>query len=67
MEYSTQMDAARKGILTKEMKIVAEKEHMDPQKLMDLVAKGQVVIPAKSYIRVWIQTELVFLFVPRSM
>ena len=46
MEYSTQMDAARKGILTKEMKIVAEKEHMDPQKLMDLVAKGQVVIPA---------------------
>ena len=28
------------------MKIVAEKEQMDPQKLMDLVAKGQVVIPA---------------------
>jgi phosphomethylpyrimidine synthase len=46
MEYSTQMDAARKGILTKEMKIVAQKEQMDPQKLMDLVAKGQVIIPA---------------------
>ncbi|MEE1313684.1 MAG: phosphomethylpyrimidine synthase ThiC [Lachnospiraceae bacterium] len=46
MEYSTQMDAARKGILTKEIKIVAEKEGMDPQKLMDLMAKGQVIIPA---------------------
>lgn len=46
MEYTTQMDAARKGILTPEMKVVAEKEHMDPQKLMDLMAKGQVIIPA---------------------
>ena len=26
--YTTQMDAARKGIVTPQMKIVAEKEHM---------------------------------------
>ena len=28
MEYTTQMDAARKGIVTPQMKIVAKKEHM---------------------------------------
>ena len=30
-EYTTQMDAARKGIITKELKIVAEKEHMQEE------------------------------------
>lgn len=44
-EYKTQKEAAGKGILTPEMKIVAEKEHMEPEKLMDLVAKGEVAIP----------------------
>ena len=29
MDYTTQMDAARKGIITKEMSVVAAKEHMD--------------------------------------
>ena len=28
MKYTTQMDAARKGIITEQMKIVAEKEKM---------------------------------------
>ena len=28
MDYTTQMDAARKGIVTPQMKIVAEKEKM---------------------------------------
>lgn len=46
MEYTTQMNAARKGILTKEMKRVAEKEMMDEKELMELIAKGQVIIPA---------------------
>ncbi len=46
MSYTTQMDAARQGILTKEMEKVAEKEKMDPKKLMELVAGGQAVIPA---------------------
>ena len=46
MEYTTQMDAARKGIATPQMKAVAEKEHMPLEQLMELVAKGQVVICA---------------------
>ena len=29
MNYTTQMDAARKGIITKELQAVAEKEQMD--------------------------------------
>lgn len=32
MDYTTQMDAARKGIVTPQMKIVAEKEHMPVEK-----------------------------------
>ena len=44
-EYKTQKEAAGKGILTPEMKIVAEKEQMEPEKLMALVAKGEAAIP----------------------
>ena len=46
MNYTTQMDAARKGIITKEIETVAKKENMDVNALMELVAKGQVAIPA---------------------
>lgn len=46
MKYTTQMDAARKGILTKEMEVVAKKEQFDPQELMQLVAEGKIAIPA---------------------
>ena len=46
MEYTTQMDAARKGIVTKEIETVAKKEKMEVSKLMRLVAEGKVVIPA---------------------
>ena len=46
VKYSTQMDAAKKGIVTPQMQAVASKEKMDPQRLRELVAKGQVVIPA---------------------
>ncbi len=46
MEYTTQMDAARKGIATPQMKAVAEKEYMPLEQLMELVAKGQVAICA---------------------
>ena len=42
MNYTTQMDAARKGIVTKELQAVAEKEHMAVEKLMELVAGGKV-------------------------
>ena len=46
MTYTTQMDAARKGIVTPQIAAVAKKEYMDEKKLMELVAKGQVAIPA---------------------
>lgn len=46
MNYSTQMDAARKGIITREMEIVSKKEHMDVNTLMNLVAEGKIAIPA---------------------
>lgn len=42
----TQMAAAKRGIITEEMKLVAKKEKMDIDELKNLVAKGQVVIPA---------------------
>ena len=45
MSYTTQMDAARQGIITKEMEIVAKKELMDAEELRSLVAEGKVVIP----------------------
>ena len=45
-KYTTQMDAARRGIITPEMEKVAAKEHMDAEKLRALIAKGQVIIPA---------------------
>ncbi|CUX40925.1 Phosphomethylpyrimidine synthase [Clostridium sp. C105KSO15] len=46
MNYTTQMDAARKGILTKELMAVAEHEQWEPEKLRELVAEGKVAIPA---------------------
>ncbi len=44
--YTTQMDAAKKGIVTKEMEIVARKENIDVKELMSLMAEGKVIIPA---------------------
>ncbi|CAM2077697.1 MULTISPECIES: phosphomethylpyrimidine synthase ThiC [Clostridia] len=46
MNYTTQMDAARKGIITEAMKIVAIKEGKTVEKIMALVAEGKVAIPA---------------------
>lgn len=45
-KYSTQMEAARKNIITDEMKKVAKKEKMSIEELMPLVASGKVVICA---------------------
>ena len=44
--YTTQMDAARKGIATLEIETVAKKENMSCEALMKLVAEGKVAIPA---------------------
>lgn len=49
MNYTTQMDAARKGILTKELLAVAEKEQWEPEKLQQRVAEGKVAIPANKH------------------
>ena len=37
-DYTTQMDAARKGIITPEMKAVAKKEYLSEEEIGDLVA-----------------------------
>ncbi|MBP7332633.1 MAG: phosphomethylpyrimidine synthase ThiC, partial [Firmicutes bacterium] len=46
MRYTTQMDAARRGIITAAMETVARRELVEPEKLRRLVADGKVVIPA---------------------
>ena len=45
MSYTTQMDAARQGIITPEMEIVAAKESMDVEVLREHIAKGHAIIP----------------------
>ena len=44
--YTTQMDAARKNIITPEMEKVAAKERMTPEEIRALVAEGKVAICA---------------------
>ena len=45
MSYATQMEAARKGFLTEEIKAVSEKERISAERMMQLVAEGKVIIP----------------------
>lgn len=45
-EYTTQMDAAGKGILTPQMADVLKKEAISQELLMERVAKGHIAIPA---------------------
>lgn len=45
-DYHTQMEAAKKGIITPEIKTVAEKENIEVHKLLDSIACGEVAIPA---------------------
>ena len=46
MSYMTQMEAARKGIFTKEMEIVLKEESISKKDLMEKMAQGKIVIPA---------------------
>ena len=48
-QYTTQMDAARRGIVTEQIKIVAQKEKMSVEELMPLVASGKVAICANKH------------------
>lgn len=46
MSYMTQMEAAKKGIFTKEMEIVLKEESISKKDLMEKMAQGKIVIPA---------------------
>ncbi len=45
-KYTTQIDAARKGILTPQMEEVLAGEEISQQELMEKVARGHIAIPA---------------------
>ena len=44
----TQIEAARKGVVTDEMRYVAEREEMEAELIRDEVARGRMVIPANT-------------------
>jgi len=46
VNFKTQMEAARQGVVTKELAQVAKDEKITEHELLALVASGQVVIPA---------------------
>ncbi|MDD3045655.1 MAG: phosphomethylpyrimidine synthase ThiC [Candidatus Delongbacteria bacterium] len=46
MNYTTQMDAASKGIVTPQMQDVLSSEHISEQELLKLMSEGKIVIPA---------------------
>ena len=48
-QYATQMDAAKRGIVTEQIKSVAQKEKMSVEELMPLIASGKVEICANKH------------------
>src|SRR3989442_2170672 len=44
----TQIEAARKGVITNEMHFVARREDLEPELVRDEVARGRMVIPANT-------------------
>lgn len=48
MQYKTQMEAAKNGYLTDEIRLVAEKEHLEPEWIRTRVASGEIAIPANT-------------------
>lgn len=46
MNYKTQKEAARQGVITTPMRTVAAQENIDPEALRQGIAKGTMVIPA---------------------
>lgn len=45
MKYKTQLEAAKHGFVTDEMKIVAEKEGVSTDYLLEKIAIGEIIIP----------------------
>ena len=54
MSYTTQIDAAKKGIFTKQMAdVLKEEKHITKEWLMDKVSQGKIAIPAnKNHINI---------------
>ncbi|MBN2790103.1 MAG: phosphomethylpyrimidine synthase ThiC [Candidatus Delongbacteria bacterium] len=46
MNYTTQMDAASKGIVTPQMKDVLKRESISQEKLLQLMSEGKITLPA---------------------
>lgn len=46
MDYTTQMDAASKGIVTKQMKDVLAREKISQEFLLEMISQGKIAIPA---------------------
>ena len=46
MNYTTQMDAASKGIVTPQMQDVLDRESITKEELLKLLSEGQIAIPA---------------------
>lgn len=44
----TQLDYARKGVITPEMEVVARQEGINPERILEGLAEGTVVIPANN-------------------
>ena len=65
--YTTQMDAARKGIITPQMEIVAKKEYRTPEEIRQLVAEGKVAIRPTSITNAWTRRASAACCAPRSM
>lgn len=65
--YTTQMDAARKGIVTPEIEIVAKKENMTTEALMKLVAEARLQSVPTKITPVLIRRVSEACSVPRSM
>ena len=45
-EYTTQMDAARQGLITEQMRLAAEHEGVAPEELRAQLAEGRAALPA---------------------
>ena len=45
----TQLELAKKGILSPQMKHVAQQENISEETILQYVAEGKVVIPANAY------------------
>lgn len=47
--FYTQLQAARKGLVTPQMEVVAQKENISVERLRQLIATGEVVIPCNKH------------------